>query len=104
MMYQLQGMSDKLYFELLAEAENIQYLVVKGGGMATKTLVENIMMERFGGMTRSDAHSICNAVESCNNRIWRFWGGTVTWFAERSEPTMAEYPQIRNHVTLPDLR
>lgn len=76
--------------ELVAHAENIEFLIVQGGGMARKSDIEMILMGEFD-VTRFDAHTITNHVELQNKRNWRVERGTVVWLAQRDEPTRKQY-------------
>lgn len=49
------------------EALDIRRTIIAAGGMATKTAVEDVLMERHG-MERGDAHSIMNHIEAHNLR------------------------------------
>jgi hypothetical protein len=90
---QLQGMSDKQFGEIIQATEDIQYLIIKAGGMATKSRVENVLMERYD-LDRSDAHEFTNRVESYNRRTWRSQWGGVVWVAGRDEPVLEDYPEL----------
>lgn len=57
----------RAWLQLVDEALAIRRAIVAAGGMATKTAVENELMQRHG-MSRSDAHSIMNHIEAHNLR------------------------------------
>lgn len=52
---------------MVREAITIRNDIVASGGMATKTSVENVLMERHG-IDRYDAHNIMNHIEFRNYR------------------------------------
>lgn len=52
--------------ELLEEAVKITEVIVTHGGMATKTAVEDVLMNRFDSLNRCEAHDVMNAVEFLN--------------------------------------
>lgn len=60
-----QAQLDAEWRELVAEALEIRRSIVASGDMATKTAVENVLMQRHG-ISRSDAHGILNHIESQN--------------------------------------
>ena len=88
---QLQGMSDEQFAAITDAAVDIQYLIIKSGAMATKTAVENVLIDRFN-LDRSDAHTVVNFVES--RRDFSVGGGRVTWQAQRPEPKSWDYPEL----------
>jgi len=74
------------------EAEDWKYLIVKRGGMARKSDLDDWLMARHG-ITQSEAHDIANEVEYRNRRLWRsgYSAGTIEWALERAEPTYEQY-------------
>jgi len=77
-------------------AQDIQYLIVKGGGMATKSLVEDVLIERYG-VSSYRAHQIMNDLEYNNVRPMVFSDGGVNWNqaeTSRPEPKLDDYPEI----------
>lgn len=91
----LQGLSDETYLMILNETCAIQYLIIKSGGMATKSLVENILMERYG-FERGDAHTLTNAAESRSD--FKIGYNGVQWTAKRPEPTLDDYIEVKNSL------
>jgi len=87
----LVGMSDQQFAAITNAAVDIQYLIVTGGGMATKTAVEDALMARFG-LDRADAHTVTNFVES--RRDFTVGSSGVLWQAQRPEPQRADYPEL----------
>lgn len=80
--------------DLLSQVDDIRYLIVKSGGMATKTNVENILMARYK-ITRSDAHSLTNSAE--NNNVRAFSTCPLRWntyTTQRPEPNFSDWPEI----------
>ena len=55
------------WLDMVREAIGIRNAIVASGGMATKTSVENVLMERHG-IDRYDAHNIMNHIEFRNYR------------------------------------
>lgn len=74
-------MTDEQFNLILSEVPEIQHLIVKSGRMATKTIVENILMTRHN-IDRNQAHGITNTAE-CRNLNWR-----------RANPDPNKYPEI----------
>lgn len=92
-MMQLQGMDDQTYYRLLDEVNDIRYLIVKSGKMATKTKVENVLMARYD-FNRSDAHSLVNSTEAANVRDFMVSRHGVRWQAKRPEPRAEDWPEL----------
>lgn len=86
---ELQGMSDETYQQILKDIEEIRYLIIKYGGMATKTLTESVLMDKYG-LNRSDAHSLANSGEYHNARDFHLPG--PVWAAKRPEPQLCKFP------------
>ena len=55
------------WLDIVREAITIRNDIMQAGEMATKTRVENVLMERHG-MDRYDAHNIMNHIEHRNYR------------------------------------
>lgn len=92
----LQGMTDEMFQEIVQATEEIQFLIVKAGGMATKSKVEDALMKRYQ-FARSDAHSFTNFVEGNFSRrscAWQILQRGATWQAKRNEPQASDYPEI----------
>lgn len=90
---QLQGMDDQTYFRLLDEINDIRYLIVKAGGMATKSRVEEVLMARYK-FDRSDAHSLVNCAEAANARDFMIGRNGATWQAKRPEPKLENWKEL----------
>ena len=88
---ELQGMSDTQYAVILAEVPEIQFLIIQRGRMATKSLVENVLMARYD-MDRGDAHTFTNMNESQNDHSFRF--SPLTWVSKLPEPGVGKYPEL----------
>lgn len=86
-------MGDQMYFRLLDEVNDIRYLIIKAGGMATKTRVEGVLMVRYR-CDRSDAHSLVNYAESANKRDFMVSSKGATWQAKRPEPRAEDWPEL----------
>lgn len=94
---QLQGMTDQQYQEILAQINDIRYLIVKAGGMATKTRTEEVLMTRYG-LDRGDAHTFVNLSESSGSYDFTIGRDVVRWTAVRPEPKLADWPEIKEVV------
>ena len=75
----------------ILEAIRIRYLIVREGGMATKTAVEDVMILRGTVPDRYAGHQIMNDIEFYNLSVWpgRAW---PAHYGE--EPALADYPEI----------
>jgi hypothetical protein len=89
---QLVGMSDEAYQKILAEVDAIRFLIVVGGGMATKTKVENVLMARHE-LDRSDAHTFVNLAEGENNRAFSMLARGTVWNGPTT-PTLDDFPEL----------
>lgn len=88
-------LTDQAFETLALEVEDIQFLIVNAGGMAAKSLVETILIDRHPDLDRLDARSITNYVTELNRRNWMSReGGGVYWTAQRPEPTIEDYPEV----------
>lgn len=88
-------LTDKVFETLTQETEDIQYLIVQQGGMAAKSLVEDILMARHPHLDRGDAHTITNYTGELNRRNWMSrQSGGVYWTAGRAEPRIEDYPEV----------
>lgn len=87
--------------EIIEQAAlDAQFLIVKGHGMATKSLVEDFLMARFG-IDRFHAHDVMNGLERRNVQPWVFSGGKTWWnqaYMMRPEPQITEYPDLKWEV------
>jgi hypothetical protein len=85
-------MSDEQYKIILTEVPEIQFLIIQAGDMATKTVVEDILMTRYD-LSRGDAHTFTNLAESLSDfRVGQRLG--VRWTAKRPEPTTDKFPEL----------
>ncbi len=78
------------WLRMIEEAEDWKYLIVKAGGMARKSDLDDWLMARHG-LTRGEAHDIANHVEYINRQLWRTSYGSVAWALSRPEPTREDY-------------
>jgi len=85
-------MTDTEFTALIREALQVQYLIVKAGGMATKSRVEDALMTRHS-IDRSLAHDVTNTVESRNLRAWDTCFG-FRWAGIGPEPQAGDWPEI----------
>ena len=75
----------------IEEAEDWQFLVVRAGGMATKSALDSWLVARHG-LAPVEAHAVANAVETANRRVWRRSGDEIAWgLTTRPEPTCDQY-------------
>lgn len=88
----LQGMSDQQFEQITNATVDIQYLIVKAGGMATKS--EDVLMARYG-LDRGDAHTFTNFVES-KNQGFRLSAQGVIWIAKRPQSKPEDYLEVTN--------
>jgi hypothetical protein len=82
--------------EIKKVAVDVQFLIVKGGGMATKSVVEDYLMPRFG-IDRCLAHEVMNDLERENVRPFVASDGDVYWNQfqmMRSEPKASDYSDL----------
>ena len=87
-------------FEMLVnEARDIRFVIVKAGGMATKSAVEDVLMLRHSEIGRSEAHEVTNYIEQ--NNIDAF--PMRRRFEMDIEPTIEDFPEIRN-IRVPFLK
>ena len=91
---QLHGMSDKVYNQLLDEITDIRWLVMKAGRMATKTVVEDVLMERYN-CNRGDAHTLLNYSENINSCDIVINRDGAQWLSNRPMPKIQDWPEIR---------
>lgn len=75
---------------LVEQAQDIQYLIVKAGGMATKSLVEDCLMHRNEDIDPVTAHDVTNTVEQANP-VFRVGFEATVWTATRPEPESGDY-------------
>lgn len=81
--------------DLYQETQAIRYLIIKGGGMANKSKVEDILMKRHG-ISRMDAHDITNQIEYRNDGGSWFYLHPARWVHKNvPEPMMKDYPEIK---------
>lgn len=92
-MTNLLALTDAQYEAILSEVSEIQFLIIKAGGMATKTKVENVLMTRYG-FDRCDARTFTNSAESRNVRAWEMLARGLAWRGVGPEPTIEKYPEL----------
>lgn len=91
-------MNDPNFEQLVREAVDIRYLIVRAGRMATKSLVEDVLMARYpASVDRRLAHDVLNYCEwqQEERKYFRFRQGGLTWIAEIAPPAPSDYPQIQ---------
>lgn len=94
----LANISDETYSRLMDEVNDIRYLLVKSGKMATKTGVEDVLITRYL-CTRDSAHELLNLNESANIRGFMIDSKGVHWRANRPEPKAEDWPEL---TSIPD--
>lgn len=60
----------RIEIKLLRAWQRIAGEIVAGGGMATKSLVGERLMEKYG-LDRAQAHDVCNSAQSYNLKPYR---------------------------------
>lgn len=79
---------------LILLVESVRYLIVKAGGMACKSLVEEVLMSQLE-IGREDAHSVTNMAEQANLRL--FVVNPTIWTSYRwPEPKIEDWPYLQN--------
>lgn len=77
------------------EVECIRYLILTQEGMATKSLIEDILIARYG-IDRGEARTFTNEAEFRNLRYVKF--NPVRWATiDHPEPTMAQFPEVSDY-------
>lgn len=89
-------MDDKHFFSILDEISDIQYLIVVSGGMATKSLVEKVLIERHKELSNGDARTFTNYAEGQPRSF--IIGRKVTWIAKRPEPKIENYSELGEYL------
>ena len=100
-------LTDQDWEKLLRDGHIIKRIVYHNGGMATKTMCENVLMKRHG-LDRGWMHTVMNSLESRNDPMgerpapeimaeWRqyFIGEDCHWF--RGNPFELEDSQNENN-------
>ena len=80
--------------DLTREALRITEVIVVNGGMATKSAVEDVLMEMFQSLTRYRAHAIMNHLEINNMKI------PDRRFNHVDTPTLEEYAPYMKGVEI----
>lgn len=57
--------------EAIDVVDNIRYLIVSMGGMATKPIIEKILQARWTDLDDSQARDLTNGAEYSNRRVFR---------------------------------
>lgn len=74
------------------EVECITYLILKQGGMAVKSTLDEIMMIRHG-LEPAEARGYTNGATEANLRLFRF--NPLRWASlDHPEPTTAQFPEV----------
>jgi hypothetical protein len=83
---------------LIREAINVRWLIYSGGGNASKTAVEDVLLMRHVHLDRAEVHEIMNHIEYHDllSRTIRSRAWCETW----PEPTRADWPEIGNCTTI----
>jgi hypothetical protein len=90
---ELQGMSDEQYKKILDQITDIRWLIIRAGGIATKTVVENILMLRYG-CSRGDAHTLLNCSENLNAQHIMMGRDGAQWLSKRAMPKLEDWPEL----------
>jgi len=86
---------EALTASLLIDAVRVTYAIVKAGGMASKSIVEDVLMLKHG-VGRDLAHDLTNLIESINmsyKGIWDHEDPNETPTKYTAMPTIAEYAE-----------
>lgn len=79
---------------LVTHGESVRYLIISMGGMATKSLVENVLMDRFG-ISRGVAHTVTNMIETLDSSHKYYKMNPVRWISETvPEPRVELWPYL----------
>lgn len=81
----------RIPYELAIECIRARYLICQAGGMASKSIVEDVVMMRDPAVTRLEAREAMNDIEYYN------WDNGITrrWPAEYGDqPLESDWPQI----------
>lgn len=79
---------------IVSEAQSIRYLIIKSGGMANKSKVEDVLMARHKTMDRDEAHCLLNQIEVMNEEWFRIGNPTIWTRSNVPEPKVEDYPEI----------
>lgn len=89
-----QAITHMLWSFFIEEAQSIRYLIIKSGGMATKSRVEDVLMARHQGMNRGEAHGLMNWIEFMNEDWFRIGNPSIWTRSDMVEPKLEDYPEI----------
>lgn len=76
---------------ILDDVPKLQFLIVQAGGMATKSLVEDMLMLRHN-IDRYTAHEYTNENERLNVQYFRIGNG-IRWI-KGDAPALKDYPEV----------
>lgn len=80
--------------EAIDVVDDIRYLIILMGGMATKPIIEKILQARWTDLDDSQARDLTNSAEHSNRRVFRL--NPLQWTAVRLEPDLADWPEVRD--------
>ncbi len=83
---------DAYWQNLIDESVNVKWLIDRNKGNCCKSAVEDVLMVRYPGLTRYDAHEAQNHVECYNLDGSSFL--RRAWMLPRPEPELSNYPEI----------
>lgn len=89
-------MTEAEYKELTQAVLDVKFLIVKNGGMATKSAVEDYFIQARG-LDRLTIHEILNHLEYNNVLPFVISDGKVYWnqiYMMRPEPKLEQYPGL----------
>ncbi len=78
--------------EAIDVVDDIRYLIIAMGGMATKSLVEQILQARWPALEDHQARDLTNGAEFEMRRTFRL--SPLQWASTRPEPDLADWPEI----------
>ncbi len=80
--------------EAIDMVDDIRYLIIAIGGMATKSLVEKILQTRWPDLSDDEARDLTNGAEYAAKRAFRL--NPLRWTSVRPEPDLADWPEVRD--------
>ena len=83
-------MNEQQWDELWNTAIDVQYLIVKAGGMANKTIVEDYLMQRYS----LDHYTIREATNYVMDKFYFRGGQWYDWNAKRPAPKFEDHPGL----------
>jgi len=96
-------MDPEILQALVQEANDVRWLIHYYDGMASKSVIEDVLMLRHGWLDRDAAHELMNYIEYHNimpRPLERYR------FSVDKPPTLTQYPEVRlvdiRYIRLPE--